>query len=84
MVPRQNYGNYSLKFTLAIFINLVILMFLNILTLGIVLPRLTYWCLHSLVLRNTADGSLAPKHEALFKIYIQFVVLLFACVGKCH
>jgi hypothetical protein len=58
-------------------------MFLNIFTLDIVLPRLTYWCLYSPVLRHTADGSLAPKHEVICIIYVQFVVLLFTSVGKC-
>ena len=58
-------------------------MAVNMLTLDIVLLRLTYWCLYSLVLRHTADGSLAPKLEAVFNIYVQFVILLFASVGKC-
>jgi len=77
------HGPTNVKFIFAIFIYLVILMFSKISTPGIVLPRLTYCCLYSLVLRHIADSSLAPKHAAVFKIYIEFVVLLFASVAKC-
>jgi fatty-acid desaturase len=61
----QNYVKHNVNITVMLylpFINVIIVIFLNMLIFGIVRPRLIYWCLYFVYFRLPEDCALAPKH----------------------
>jgi len=75
-----NAMSTTLQFYSSRLIYFAILILLNILILGIVLPRLRYWCWHCSVFETPWRWRFGADTGSSF--YVQFVILLCAFVGE--